>query len=251
KVGFRDDTSYLAVHYGGRVPGQAGRPTSSDIAPSPPGARSCPRLSSLRGKPTEMSTRPANGTCASTSRSAISKTTLASRADSTKDGGQADTRRAGEVGSSLVRPSLSEQLASIGKAAQEITMGLRLSHGLKPLNGAMLTTPSESFLVGKLRCKYPSPVMFFNHKCVYTFHHPFEASRITMEMFFRDMRCATLEAPRRELRFKIDHPLCHYAKDYSYDDPSHFVAILFSSDSDTERVNQQVMPLIRRCASVR
>ena len=49
--------------------------------------------------------------------------------------------------------------------------------------------------------------------------------QITMEMFFRDMRCAELDSPRRSLRFKIDHPLCHYRRDYSYDDPSHLSLI--------------------------
>lgn len=66
------------------------------------------------------------------------------------------------------------------------------------------------------------------------------APQITMEMFFRDMRCAALEHERRELRFKIDHPLCHYGKDYSFDDPSHFVVIRFSSDLDMESVKRQV-----------
>lgn len=64
--------------------------------------------------------------------------------------------------------------------------------------------------------------------------------QITMEMFFRDMRCATLDLPRRQLRFKIDHPLCHYSRDYSHEDPSHFVVIQFSSGVDAERVTQKV-----------
>lgn len=60
-----------------------------------------------------------------------------------------------------------------------------------------------------------------------------------MEMFFRDMRCAELDSQRRQLRFKIDHPLCHYGRDYSYDDPSHFVIIEFSSGLDAQRVAQE------------
>lgn len=67
-----------------------------------------------------------------------------------------------------------------------------------------------------------------------------------MEMFFRDMRCATLDVPRRQLRFKIDHPLCHYSRDYSHEDPSHFVVIQFSSGLDAERVTQKVaLPTFR------
>lgn len=66
--------------------------------------------------------------------------------------------------------------------------------------------------------------------------------QITMEMFFRDMRCAELDSPKRHLRFKIDHPLCHYRRDYAHDDPSHFVVIEFSSGLDAERVAQEVRP---------
>ncbi len=61
-----------------------------------------------------------------------------------------------------------------------------------------------------------------------------------MEMFFRDMRCAGLDSARRQLRFKIDHPLCHYRKDYSHEDPRHFVVIQFSSGLDVERVKDKV-----------
>lgn len=61
-----------------------------------------------------------------------------------------------------------------------------------------------------------------------------------MEMFFRDMRCAVLDAAQRQLRFKVDHPLCHYRKDYAHDDPSHFVVIELSSDLDALRVAQEV-----------
>jgi len=31
--------------------------------------------------------------------------------------------------------------------------------------------------------RYPSPVHFFNHKCIYTFHHPFEATRVRFVRF--------------------------------------------------------------------
>lgn len=65
-------------------------------------------------------------------------------------------------------------------------------------------------------------------------------AQITMEMFFRDMRHAALDFTRRQLRFKIDHALCHYGGDYSHEDPSHFVVIIFSSGLDTARVSQEV-----------
>ncbi|CAM9158434.1 unnamed protein product [Ectocarpus sp. 12 AP-2014] len=236
QVGFRDDTSYLTAHYGGRSPRRTARVTANGI-PRPP-EKASPVGS--QADPTVKTIAPTRGS------SPASAGVDVSRGETVGVG----ARKAGE-GRFLVRPTLSEQLASIGKAAEDITAGIRKSHGLKPLEGAILTTPSESFLVGKLRCKYPSPVAFFNHKCVYTFHHPFEATRITMEMFFRDMRSAALDSPRRELRFKIDHPLCHYTKDYYHNDPSHFVLIQFSSGLDAERVLEKIMPLIRRSGGVR
>lgn len=64
--------------------------------------------------------------------------------------------------------------------------------------------------------------------------------QITMEMFFRDMRSATLECSKRQLLFKIDHQLRHYSGDYSWDDPSHFVVIQFSSDLDARAVAREV-----------
>lgn len=65
-----------------------------------------------------------------------------------------------------------------------------------------------------------------------------------MEMFYRDMRAAVIaNAPggkSRHMRFKIDHPLCHYVRDYSHDDPSHFVVIEFSSGVDAQQVDREV-----------
>lgn len=66
-----------------------------------------------------------------------------------------------------------------------------------------------------------------------------------MEMFYRDMRtAAVVDGPGgqgcRQMRFKIDHPLCHYGKDYSPADPSHFVIIEFSSSSDAQKAEREV-----------
>ncbi|CAN0118601.1 unnamed protein product [Pylaiella littoralis] len=242
QVGFRDDTSYLAAHYGGGISRQAASVTAE-------------KVSSSRGATSAHSTLDLTAKSIPSTSYTHTTPSLHTPKRSNVDAGrgralQAGARRTGEA-AALVRPTLSEQLASIGKAAEDITAGIRQSYGLKPLEGAIITTPSESFLVGKLRCKYPSPVHFFDHKCVYTFHHPFEATRITMEMFFRDMRRATLDLTRRQLRFKIDHALCHYGGDYSHDDPSHFVVILFSSGLDAARVAQEIIPLIRSAGGAR
>ena len=51
------------------------------------------------------------------------------------------------------------------------------------------------------------------------------------------------EAAQR-FQFKIDHPLCHYGHDYKHSDPRHYVVILLSSSIDTQKVKQQVMPMV-------
>ena len=62
------------------------------------------------------------------------------------------------------RPSLSEQLASIGAKAAALTMEMKQTHGLvdnsndgKPIH----CFPANNFTVGSLRCRYPSPVSFY------------------------------------------------------------------------------------------
>lgn len=106
QVGFRDDTSYLTAHYGGRSPRRTARATSHGI----------PRPSD---KPSPVDSQPDSTT----------KSIAPIRASGSASAGVAvargemvgvGARNAGE-GSVLVRPTLSEQLASIGKAAEDIT----------------------------------------------------------------------------------------------------------------------------------
>jgi hypothetical protein len=80
----------------------------------------------------------------------------------------------------FIRPSLSEQLASIGIQAQSLV------NKLKPESSKVLmTVPTASMMVGRLECKYPSPVDFDEHVCRYHFLH---ASRdISMFMYYKDM----------------------------------------------------------------
>lgn len=67
--------------------------------------------------------------------------------------------------------------------------------------------------------------------------------QISMEMFYQDMRSARIDVSARQMRFKIDHPLCHYEKDYAHDNPSHFVIIDFSSRHDVNNANRLVNTL--------
>ena len=69
-----------------------------------------------------------------------------------------------------VRPSLSEQLASIGASAGSITDEIRKTHKLDDHHGTasgkpLLRVPARAFTVGKLECRYPSPVQFFADQC--------------------------------------------------------------------------------------
>ena len=66
------------------------------------------------------------------------------------------------------RPSLSEQLASIGAQASTLTASIKANAGLEKDQARisadespLLSTPSKGFKVGTLECKYPSPVLFF------------------------------------------------------------------------------------------
>ena len=100
-----------------------------------------------------------------------------------------------------VRPSLSDQLAAIGAQAATLTQQIRTTHGLDTTATAtatgrtttpmasmaspLCTYPATSFAVGRLECRFPSPVQFFADRCEYTFHHPFESAEIRMVMYYR------------------------------------------------------------------
>ena len=143
------------------------------------------------------------------------------------------------------RPSLSEQLASIGAAAGSITAGIREDFGLPSTEKALKTTPARCFTVGKLTARYPSPVQFYADRCTYTFHHPYEAREIDMSMFYVDMRAISLHGPT--LSFKIAHHLVHFSDDY---DPARdALTIELSSSADAAWVQQVVLPKSRATAS--
>ena len=101
----------------------------------------------------------------------------------------------------LVRPSLSEQLASIGAQADSLTSQIRKTHGLDTsattpsattTTTPVCTFPANSFAVGRLECRFPSPVQFFRDRCEYTFHHPFEKAEIRMVMYYKGGATSTV-----------------------------------------------------------
>ena len=155
------------------------------------------------------------------------------------------------------RPSLSQQLASIGAKAGGITDALEKKHGLNGGRDAagdpvLFQVPSVAFVVGKLESKFPSPVQFYGSRCVYVFHHPYDAKVITMEMHYADMRGARLRGASADrlaqgpsLSFKIDHALLQYGADYDPGRRDHVVEIRLGSGTDADRIRREILPRIK------
>jgi hypothetical protein len=141
------------------------------------------------------------------------------------------------------RESLSDQLAKIGDSASTFTNDMRKKHGLpEPAAGVLKSTPSSKFVVGRLDCKFPSPVQFYGNRCVYTFHHPFQSAEIRMEMFYSDMKSAQVSG--RTFQFKIGHALREFGDDYNFRNPQHYVMIEMSTGGDAEWVKRNILQKI-------
>ena len=149
-----------------------------------------------------------------------------------------------------LRPSLSDQLKSIGENAGKLTAQLR-SRGGMDSQQAILRSPSRDFRVGKLRSRYPSPVEFMEDHVKFSFHHPYERKVINMVMYYTDMALVSVQRLRREFSFKVHKKLEHFGKDYDANDRSHFITIVFNSESDVNRLRKEVMPKIYRVCKSR
>jgi len=149
------------------------------------------------------------------------------------------------AGAKQLRPSLSDQLKKLGDAAGDFTSELRKKHGLEEQTGrngvgVLKSTPSNKFTVGRLECKYPSPVTFHADCARYCFHHPFANQEIAMTMFYTDLRRPQIVG--RTFRFKISHALSQFGSDYDQDNPSHFVSMEMSTGSDVEWIKRVIIP---------
>lgn len=145
------------------------------------------------------------------------------------------------------RPSLSDQLASIGQSAQNLTSSLQQQHGLNG-NGvtALLSAPSRHFVVGRLQSKFPSPVKFFQDCVKFSFHHPYEHKVVDMVMYYRDMRGITLNVHQRMLRFRIARRLEQFgSSDYNEHNCRHFIDIYFNSGKDMKQLKEKVLAYMR------
>ncbi|OQS03920.1 hypothetical protein THRCLA_21028, partial [Thraustotheca clavata] len=85
------------------------------------------------------------------------------------------------------RPSLSQQLALISGKTQQLVDTLQR----KDVGSGKLTVPTASMTVGRLECKFPSPVHFEDKVCRYQF---MTSSRdIAMFMYYCDMEQISFE----------------------------------------------------------
>lgn len=146
------------------------------------------------------------------------------------------TRSAKSPVKKFQRPSLSEQLASIGNAASALTLEISKN---KP--GMVFSTPSKVFIVGKIACKYPSPIEFYSDKVTYSFHHPYQPKDIQMHMYYRDMRQMQWKKQSTTFSFRLSQTLKEFgSKDYDANNVNHTLQIGFASISDYEKAKAHV-----------
>lgn len=149
-----------------------------------------------------------------------------------------------------LRPTLSDQLASIGALAETLTNEINKKHGVDGKEPPLYATPSRNFVVGRVTSKFPSPVQFFRGYCTYVFHHPFKKSQITMEMHYGDMTDVQLSDARRTLSFRIPHALDQFGDDYDYRNRQHAVVIEFNSEKDCRTIRTQFVPVMKGVATM-
>jgi hypothetical protein len=148
------------------------------------------------------------------------------------------------------RPSLSEQLASIGAGADKITNGLREKHGMQRATTVLFTTPALLFVVGRIESRSPSPVEFHQNHVSYSFQHPYQTkTRIDMIMQYSHMINASVKQDHISgnfFEFKVSTSLKHYGIDYDPGKRDHVIKIKLASGTDATRILKEVLPRIRR-----
>lgn len=186
--------------------------------------------------------------------------------------------------SSSFRPSLSDQLAQIGAKASAITSEIRSKNPQESffsssLNsaislgrnanaiymhsgsgaeessasssyegvgvGMLFSMPSKSFSVGSLTCKYPSPALFYSDRLEYAFNHPYEATCITMVVFYKDMQ--TVNIVGTKLRFKLPRKMSLFLGDFDPHNPLHMIVLEVTTASSISAIRDKVLPLIAQC----
>lgn len=133
-----------------------------------------------------------------------------------------------------LRPSLSEQLLSIGQQANQITSSLQKSQDTPVRDSPLLSVPAHSFAVGRITSRYPTPILFFASHCEYKFYHPYEASEITMCMYYAHMEALVIKAGR--ISFRLPKALCHFKGDYDPRNTRHVVSVQLAGEGATDRI---------------
>ena len=160
----------------------------------------------------------------------------------------------------LKRPSLSEQLASIGANIDSVTENMKkgrayLQSGnndvvIRSRNTSASTDPStlfsaptRSFGVGNLISKYPTPVTFYKNRCEYEFYHPYENTVILMIMYYADLKNLSIQGYK--IRFKVPRKLALFLADFDPNNPFHLIVIELASELSMDQFQQKVKPLIK------
>ena len=168
-----------------------------------------------------------------------------------------------------VRPSLSEQLASIGAKAEALTLDIRQKNGMnsappittatnnnnsqavqlsQPVQeGPLFTVPAKQFAVGTLSCRYPSPISFYKDRCEYSFAHPFKNMEVQMIMHYKDMRNVSIIG--QSFRFKIPKRMAIFPTDYDPSNITHNICVDFVSGLAISLIREKVIPSIHLCTS--
>jgi len=149
------------------------------------------------------------------------------------------------------RPSLSEQLASIGQNASDITASIKKKAGITDndmKSSALYSCPAKSFAVGNLQARMcTSLVYFYPNRCEYVFHHPYQtATEIHMTMFYADYHDVKLANNKLKFHVAANLHQCFTSSDYNPANSNHFISIEFASSLSMNEVKKKVLPLIKR-----
>jgi hypothetical protein len=150
------------------------------------------------------------------------------------------------------RGTLSEQLASIGAAAEELTQTLQVRKGktchsaARPsadLGAPLLEAWGTNFITGSLRTSSASLVRWFQDRVLYTLRgHPDEGT-VDMHMYYAHFAQSALDRQRKSVRFKVPRALQYFGKYYQHDNPSHWVVVNFANGRDFQVFERDVYPL--------
>ena len=182
------------------------------------------------------------------------------------------------------RPSLSEQLATIGDQAQSITSEIRANAQRNdgaappaPLDGspvprrgagaiymsanssgsgsgqqlaqdpsrdALFSMPAKCFSIGSLNCRFPAPVYFYANRCEYMFNHPYESTVINMIIYYKDMQAINIVGTR--FRFKLNRKLALFLGDFDPQNPMHMITLELSTMLGITTIREKIVPLINQ-----